>query len=219
MAQLLICAIMVWPLRHTLAREVTGSIDAYQTHGKSLRPRPIPFTLDRSQSSPRIRVADPNLVPLTPEGEIPGTFTTRLWGPALLNLPAGLAGLSFSIAFEKGRAWVPRGMGLQTWRAISWPLIALILWWIAGRAIESLIAASRGISQPTIARAELIVGIAIQLMGMFALLAPIEADVRNEPELPWVFLSLAGALWALLGTTIIAARISQRRMARRYNPH
>jgi hypothetical protein len=215
--QLLLCIIMLWPVRYMLIREVRASVEAYRTHGRSLQNYPIPFNIHPSRTQPQVRIVDPNLLPPDMSKEHPELIpiTLRLWGPALLNLPAGLAELPYSLAFDNGRFWTPEGMGLPTWRAISWPLIALILWWIAGRSTEALVAAFRGLLHPKITWIELIVGIGVLLMGAFALLAPIETDVRNDPELPWVFLSLAGALWVLLGSITVIARFAQSQMKRR----
>jgi hypothetical protein len=216
--QLLLCVAMLWPVRHMLIREAQASVEAYQTRGRSLQNHFIPFNIHPPQTKPQIRVVDPNLLPPpdTPTGHPELiSLTVRLWGPALLNIPAALAELPYSLAFDSGTSWTPEGMGWPTWRAISWPVIGLIFWWIAGRSAEALAAAFRGLFRPKITLTELIIGVGVALLGAFALLAPIEADVRNDPELPWMFFSLAGALWVLLGSLTVLARVAQSQMARK----
>jgi len=104
-AQLLLCIIMLWPLRHMLIREVRISVEAYRSHGRSLQNHPIPFNIHPSPTTPQVRIVDPNLLPPDMLKEHPELIpiTLRLWGPALLNLPAGLAELPYSLAFDNGR--------------------------------------------------------------------------------------------------------------------
>ena len=216
-AQLLVCVAILWPLRHMLNREIQSSAEAYRTHGASLQGSDLPISADESTAQVRIRVMDPKLLPpnMRPENPERIPLTLRLWGPALLNFPAALVELPFSIANPSGRFWVPYGMGLPAWRAISWPLIGLVLWWVAGRGLEALLAAMQGTVRPRITWVEILVAVVILLLGAFALVAPIEADMRDAGDLPWEFLSLAGLLWLALGAMIITARLAQRRITRR----
>jgi hypothetical protein len=216
-AQLMMCVAILWPLRHMLSREIQSSAEAYRTHGASLQGGDLPIGADKSTAEVRIRVIDPNLLPpnMRPENPERIPITLRLWGPALLNFPAALVELPFSIANPNGRFWVPYGMGLPSWRAISWPLIGLVLWWVAGRGLEALLAARHGIVRPRITWVEILFAIVVFLLGAFALSAPIVEEVRNDPDLPWGFLSLAGMLWLVLGAMIILARFAQRRTRRR----
>jgi hypothetical protein len=220
-AQLLLCVAILWPLRNMLIREIRLSAEAYRTHGASLKSRDLPSYADESRTGDRagiqVRVIDPDLLPPGTSWKNPERIpvTLRLWGPALLNFPSASVELPISLADPNGRFWVPSGMGLPSWRAISWPLIGLVLWWVVGRGFEALLAAIHGIVRPRITWAEILFAAAITLLGAFALLAPVVEEIRNDPELPWVFLSLAGMLWLILGTTIIMARVLQRRIRRR----
>jgi len=54
--------------------------------------------------------------------------------------------------------WVPLGMDVITWRAISWPLLGILFWWSAGRGIEALIATRRGLVQPEISWVKAAIG-------------------------------------------------------------
>jgi hypothetical protein len=212
--QLLLCIAILWPLRSMLLWEIRSSIGYYTTRGASARDGSLPAEPGEFQSRVSVRVLDPNLLPPTMRrGDLePSSMTVRLWVPALMNFPASLAELPISLRDPNGRYWAPVGIGLHAWRAISWPVIGVVLWWIAGRGFEAIIASRRGILRPRITWADVVIAVLLVLMGAFALLAPIEADVRNDPQLPWRFLSLAGMMWLAIGVAIIASRFAQRRI-------
>jgi len=211
-AQLLLCVAILWPFRARLTFEIRTSLHAYRSDG-------------RETQLPKISLRElyPDLLPdysnlsavIEARERIVEPSRLRLWAPVLLNVPAATAELPFSLSNPDGRYWVPKGMTLRVWQAISVPLIGLVLWWIVGRAIEALLAASRDVVRPKITWAELLAASVFVLIGIFALVSPIEADIRSEPEPPWIYLSTAGALWLICGTAIIASRVMQWRIRRR----
>lgn len=215
-AQLLLCVAILWPVRHMLTREVQWSFRIYRTHVEATQDQGTPFAAAQIGPDFQVRAKDPEELRRVLQAMHERFDLGRLlWGPALLNFPASVAEVPISLAHHDGHYWVPRGIELHTWRAISWPITGLVLWWVAGRGLEALIGAIRGIVRPKITWGEIAVGTFLVLMGLFAVLSPLEADVRNDPELPWFAFGLAGLLWLLLGGTVIAARIAQWRIRRR----
>ena len=202
-AQLLLCVAMVWPLRRVFIYEIRASVYDYRTH----RPdQPI-----------YLRDLMPYGIVITDQGiHRIDRLLLRVRGPSLLNFPAGLVDLAYTIGTPEKRSWVPRGMSLWYWRAISWPLVGIVLWWLAGRGIEALVAAFRGIVHPALGYGEAAIGLLLTLFGALVFLFPlIDHEARAELDFPWGFASLAGAIWMLLGGAIIAARVMQWRIRRR----
>ncbi len=214
-AQLLLCAAILWPLRGELLASVRSSTHAYFIH-------------DEPTDAPKIniRVLYPDLLPdlsnlhaVIEERAYRDRFLRlRLWGPVLLNLPAVWLDLPTLILTDGRNEWVPTGMSFQYWRALAWPVVGIILWWLAGRGVEALIAAFRGFVGPAITWAEIVAALLMVVVGAFGLLAPIEADVRSDLSLPSGFLCAAGSLWLLLGSTVMASCVMQWRIRRRSAP-
>jgi len=113
-------------------------------------------------------------------------------------MPAGLVQLPYVISNRAKTEWVPNGMDVKRWRAITWPFVGLIFWWIAGRSVEALLAARRTIVRPSISWIETGIGVYLLLWGIIILVAPL--------------CSGSGAMWAVLGAAIVIARIAQRKI-------
>ena len=210
-AQLLLCVAILWPLRGELLASVRSSTHAYFIH-------------DEPRNAPKndIRVLYPDLLPdlsnlheVIEERAYRDRFLRiRLWGPVLLNLPAMWLDLPTVFLTNGKNEWVPTGMSFQYWRALAWPAVGILLWWLAGRGVEALTAAFKGLASPVIIWPEIVAAILMDIVGAFGLVAPIEEDVRSDLVFPWGFLCAAGALWLLAGSAIIAARIAQWRIRR-----
>jgi hypothetical protein len=132
--------------------------------------------------------------------------------PAALNVPLGLLQLPYTILNPERQAWVPRGMFFETWRAVSWPLIGIMFWWAAGRGLEALVAARRGIIRPRISWPEMgIASLFFVIFGGVAIFLTFDREsMRSDPNSA---ILLAGCgLWAILAGVTIAARIAQWRI-------
>ena len=106
-------------------------------------------------------------------------------------------------------------MDFRIWRAISWPLIGILFWWIAGRGIDALIGARRRIMNPSIGWAETAVSIVALACGVIFCMLPFMVESENDRYGPWwQLLCIAGAIWVLLGGATIAARFVQFRVRR-----
>jgi hypothetical protein len=211
-AQLLLCIAILWPLRGELVASVRSSTHAYRLLDESAEHSKVGIRALYPDLSPDMS----NLSAVIEEREYRDRFTRlRLWGPALLNLPAMWLDLPRAIVTGARNEWAPVGMTFQYWRALAWPLVGILLWWIAGRGIEALIAAFGGNVRPTLTHAEVVAALLFALLGIVAFLGPLLDPSSINGELVGIFLSLAGAVWALLGATIVAARVAQWRIRRR----
>jgi len=199
-AQLLICAIALWPIRSTLlTREpprFSFDISTIPSDQKSSTDSHLnlPLDLDSPEMLRSIRNTE-----------------RRLWTPTLLDMPAGLVQLPYVISNRAKTEWVPNGMDVKRWRAITWPFVGLIFWWIAGRSVEALLAARRTIVHPSISWIETGIGVYLLLWGIIILVAPLCAG-NSDTDISLVFISGSGAMWAVLGAAIVIARIAQRKI-------
>jgi hypothetical protein len=199
-AQLLICAIALWPIRSEIDLEIRASIRSYGA-AKKLEQKPsyvLPYPLD-------INLGDPQTERSFRNAE------RRLWIPTMLDMPVGIVQLPYAIHNPAKTEWVPNGMEVNRWRAISWPFVGLIFWWTAGRGIEALIAARRSVIDPLIGLVETGVAVFLLLCGILLLVAPLCAG-DSIADISWVFISGSGAIWATVGATIVIARIAQRKI-------
>ena len=199
-AQLLICVVVLWPIRSDFVFEIRATIRGYGA-AKALEQEPhfvLPYSLDQLVIDPQWERSFRNK-------------ERRLWTPTLLDMPVGLLDLPYVIHNPDKTEWTPKGMDFKKWRAISWPLIGMIFWWIAGRGVEALLAARRSVIDPLIGWVETGIGVFLLLWGIIILITPLFAG-DSDSDISWIFISGSGALWAMLGAAIVIARIAQRKI-------
>jgi hypothetical protein len=204
--QLLLCVVVLWPLRTVLVQDVRDSIHAY-------RPRRNPPSAPPEEEQMIV-------IPLNSQRQLifeqEQATLERQWVPITLNLPCGLVQLPFIISNPAKQEWIPRGMNFKTWRVISWPLAGLLFWWIAGRGIEGLIAARQRLIYPRITWLETIIGAG--LCG-FCAVAAVCLPLFTAPDVhfPMKLFVAALGMWAALGGVTVAARVMQWRQRRQTN--
>lgn len=209
-AQLSLCIVVLWPFRTVLVQQVRTSVHAY-----------------RAKSSPQATLPENQhilVVPLNaqqqPKFEKEEATFERLekreWIPQALNLPSGLVQLPYVILNPTKREWIPRDMSFRTWRVLSWPLVGILFWWIAGRGVEGLVAARQQLIRPRITWIETIAGAALcAFCGAAAVCIP-RLSVRVG-SFPMRLFVCAFGMWAVLGGVVVAARVTQWRL--RHRPH
>src|SRR3954454_14782106 len=202
--QLLLCVVVLWPLRTAIVQHVRDSIHAY-------RPR-------RNPPSPPPEEQQRIVVPLNTQQQLmfeqEQAMSERQWVPITLNLPCGLVQLPYIILNPSKHEWIPRGMNFKTWRVISWPLAGFLFWWIAGRGIEGLIAARQRLIYPHITCLETITGSAWCAFCTVASVCMPLFSGRDE-DFPMKLLVAAFVMWAALGGVVVAARVMQWRLRRK----
>jgi hypothetical protein len=201
-AELLICQALLWPSLRYIAYNVQMSWNSYRPQtgprqaadSKPVFVMPSPLNLDAAIER-RVHIIE-RMEPV----------------PAALNIPAGLIQLPYVILNPEKTEWVPRGMDFMIWRSLSWPIIGIVFWWIAGRGVEALVAACHRVVRPRIGWPETILGIIFFVGG-----TAIAAGVLGGPSGPgdngrMVFFGIGLALWAILGAITVTARILQWRI-------
>jgi hypothetical protein len=127
-----------------------------------------------------------------------------------INLPAGLLQLPSIIFTADHREWMPPGMDFQVWRAITWPILGMPFWWIAGRGADALVAARRHTLAPRIVWVETVIGFLFMAAGATAVIGVefFSGSDRNDLQ----SLAAVSGLWAVLGGFSVAAKIVQWRL-------
>lgn len=203
--QLVICAVVLWPLRNMLIWQGTRSIDAY---------RPQRNTEPKPPAAQNIQIV------LNPDWEKELSAFDRLerrkWLPIALNLPCGLVQLPYVILNPAKQEWIPRDIDIQTWRVISWPLVGCLFWWVAGRGIDGLIAARRRLLLPRITWIETIPSGALCLFCAVASVC-LPMFSGHDGDFPMKLFVAGLGMWAVLGGTVFAARVAQWRIRKGEN--
>jgi hypothetical protein len=203
LAQLLLCVVILWPLRPMLVGQIRTSLREYGiSHDTAARNpatfRALPFDLSDPDLQLRIKISE-----------------TREWAVATLNLPGALPDLTYAILSPAHSEWTPRGMIIWTWRDLSWPIIGILFWWLAGRSIEALLSSRNKILLPKVRWWEVVVSLpALALGAIWAVGLSIDKSARKEFPL-WMFLAVFGSMWMVLGASTSLAYFVQWRLRRR----
>ena len=207
--QLLLCSFVLLPVSPVLVQQVSDCIRAYRVNRNSAP--------DLPENQALVLV-----VPLSPPKElhleVRELLAGREWIPQTLNLPCGLVQLPYVILNPARQEWVPRGMNFRIWRVISWPLMGILFWWIAGRGIEALIAARQRLICPSITWIETITGAALCVFCGFEAVSMSLLWGSHQP-LPMKLFVAAFGMWAVLGGGVVAARLAQWRLRRALSLH
>jgi hypothetical protein len=183
--EFLVCAALLWPIRLTIV------------HALHI---PLPPIIEQTMVADCLR--------WSPKQEV---FLSSV---VALNIPAGLIQLPYSMNTPAKRDWSPKGMNDLVWRAVTWPILCIPFWWIAGRAIDALTAAKQRLLIPRISIMETAVGSIWMAVGaLLFLVFLIIAGFKRDFDLTRI--AASGGLWALLGSLSVIARFRQKRLYER----
>lgn len=135
---------------------------------------------------------------------------------SFLNMPAMLIEIAISLPTTWPDSWypsLPYPFGdLLFWRSISWPIYALPLWWLGGRAIDAL----RFGNLPFTPRINLVEAIIMGVIGTLSGSGGVGLFLTEESGslhdgLTWVI--VPGLLWLGLGILSVLAWFRQKRFA------
>ena len=133
--------------------------------------------------------------------------------PVALNFPALIAQLPYIVAMR--REWVPNGIMRETWRVLSWPLIGIFFWWLAGRGADALRAIKKSVIAPTITMPETIFSGLLFAIGVATLVGILTSTPDDRRDIYFLALIAGGLLWGILAAFTIAARFLQWRLRKR----
>jgi len=199
--QFLVCVVILWPLRQSLLTEVRYSIHSYRHPEWKAQILNSQVKIELTAEWMREMEADTKL------------RNARLPIPTLLNSPVLLAELPYVLVHKK--EWVPLGMSREAWRALSFPILGVVLWWVVGRAVEAIGAARNAIIAPKIGWTETIWSAILLCIGLMMLVGVFTSTPDDRADRQFVALMVGGCSWGVLAGITIAARILQRRIRRR----
>jgi hypothetical protein len=216
LVQLLVCLVLLWPRLPALSSQLRMA--ARELSAKVFGTEPPP---ENSQI-----VLD--VTPVVPRREQALDLDAlRLTAPAALNIPVGFVQIPFMLDNPSRSEWAPTGMWIREWRAVSWPFVGLIFWWMAGRGLEAIGAGARffAVSQieeaerqhrraPKLHGIELLIGAALVVVGGVS--CYVLASGSGVLGLATDYVMAAGAgLWAVLGLLIVIGGLVQWRVRTR----
>ncbi|MBI3478272.1 MAG: hypothetical protein HY010_21285 [Acidobacteria bacterium] len=133
----------------------------------------------------------------------------RMRVPVVLNFPVVVAQLPYLLI--RRREWLPQGMLLGAWRALTWPLAGLIFWWLAGRGIDALLASFRSTVRPRLNWMEVTWASILLLVGAMTLVGILTTTPDDRRDSDFMALLYGGLLWGVLAALTITARFRQWR--------
>ena len=147
---------------------------------------------------------------------IPYVFASHVMeAVTAINLPGVLIELPFALLRTDHEIWRPFGLSFQLWRGITYPIYAFVLWWIAGRATEALVALNYRQLMPKIGWVETVTGFLIMAGGATIFGGMLFGLSSSERDWESTRLAAAGGLWALLGALSVVARFRQWRFRKK----
>jgi hypothetical protein len=202
--QLLVCLAVLWPERGFLLFEL------------SQNPFFAPILKVGLAFNPVLRYAVlPRRTPDEQRSASAASWQIRKAVPVALNLPVLVAQLPYVVLNPEKRQWVPKGMSFDVWRALSCPFAGMLLWWLAGRGIEALCSALQSMVRPRISWAETLFAGILAAVGIVALVGIVTSTPADRNDFAFVVLTGGALLWGALGTSTVAARLLQWRIAKR----
>jgi hypothetical protein len=206
-AQLVLCGLAMWPFRV----ELIGSLIEVNMAN---RPAQTKVVKPPEPDAP-VQNININLSPMTEAERRADEINRQIrWIPDALNIPSLLVYMPYEIWGPTHEEWSPNGMSRDAWETLTYPIIGIMFWWIAGRSLEALSAARRRELVPSITWIEVVIGSLAFLLAALSCIAFLTS--RSEPlPRPWQVMSIGGAIWTILGASTITARIVQWRIRRR----
>ncbi len=198
-AQLLLCALLLFPYRAVLMWTVFGvriSAPANRAVASAFRSNPD-GTIDFS-----------------PNSEFEQWIKAKDYAydtVSLLNLPGVFPQIPFMI-LRDGHDELRMGtIDFKTWRVITWPILALPFWWMSGLGLEALIAARRGLIFSRIGWMSTVISFLLMAGGLSMAISFLFAGKdRAEPILQ--LMACASLMWGVLASLTVAAKIAQWRL-------
>jgi hypothetical protein len=140
-------------------------------------------------------------------------FPDRLHAMSIVNVPGILGEVATSLPTTWPESWYPESVyfaDLWAWRALSWAVYALPLWWMAGRALDVLMVRNLAV-QPRIHSVEMSIMMVLGVVALvIGLISVFTGKGREEyAELDRWFI-VPGLMWFVFGACSVLAWRRQR---------
>lgn len=206
--ELLLCGIVLWPLRSELISDLErrpGSYPIPASPASLPAPTEGTFTIEIRRATPEEQRQ------YEAKENAKRRRTARLLFPKYLNFPVWFFDLPFmGLIYPESpdRHVHDKRQSLQ---AVTWPLAGVLFWWMAGRGIEALFMRKR-LLVPRIGPPEITAAIAILISGIPVAIFGLSGQGQ---DLNSKFFRGGAALWSLMAVIIIAGGILQSRIRKR----
>lgn len=178
LGQLVVCAVLLWPARPRIA---------YGLGLPMLASPPLIFRLGG---------------PLQVFANWSKTYGMQTVG--VINLPAVVFEVPWML-FDKN--WAQHGLDWQVRRAITWPILGMVFWWMAGRGAQALSAVRRKKLVPRIGWIETVIGFVLLAAGATMVIG-VEFFSGADRHSLQPAAAVAG-MWAFLGGLSVAGKMAQ----------
>jgi hypothetical protein len=186
LGQLVICAVLLWPARQLLFLEL-GVPRQWATP-------PMVFSIDWS------------LLQTFARWSVEGSMNTV----AMINVPVVLFQLPWQLTAGEQ---IVRTLSFRAWRAVTFPVLGMVFWWIAGRGADALRSAKSSRLAPKTTWMEAIWGFLLLVAGSTTIIGVECFSGKDRAALQ--SMATIAALWAFLGSLSVAGRIVQWRLRKR----
>jgi len=184
---------------------------------QSIHADPPEKAQQQQEAGPPINIEIPSLTPQQQQAEDRAfrisDFLIKV--PPALNLPVGIVQIPYLLARHIEREWVPRGLLFTTWRALSWPIVGVFFWWLAGRGVDALLAARKAVLAPRITIGETVFAAIFLCLGVVTMVGIITSTPDDRRDSQFLVLTFGALLWGVIGAFTIAARFLQWRITKR----
>jgi hypothetical protein len=134
----------------------------------------------------------------------------RMRVPVVLNFPVAVAQVPFSLVTR--REWVPQGMLTESWRALIWPLVGIVFWWLTGRGIEALSASFQRTIHPRLHWMEVTWAVVLVVVGIVTFIGIVTSTPDDRRDKDFMALMYGGLLWGVVAGLTVTARFRQWRI-------
>jgi hypothetical protein len=135
---------------------------------------------------------------------------------AALNIPAEAIQLPYAVFTPSKQEWVPQGVDFRVWRVVTWPLLCIPFWWLAGRAIDALVAVKSVRFAPRIGWPETIIGFILMAAFGTAFCGLVFGLPKEDRTFELTRFVAGCGLWVLLGALSVIARFRQWRFIKKH---
>jgi hypothetical protein len=136
---------------------------------------------------------------------------------SFFNLPGVIFELPSIMFTSTGQVWAPERVERQLWQAVTWPILALPFWWMAGRGLEALLSAKKKLIAPRLRWFETVLSFLLLAMGATLVIGYLFFAGPDAGDPTMRMMGAAGGVWSVLGSIAVLAKFLQWRISRSHS--
>jgi len=142
---------------------------------------------------------------------------TTFDGVIFLNFPGVTFELPSIVFTSTGEMWIPERVERQLWPAVTWPVLALPFWWMAGRGLEALLSAKKRLIAPRLRWFETLVSFLLLAMGSTLVIGCLFFAGPDAGDSMIRIMGASGGVWSVLGSITVLAKYLQWKIRRSHS--